>query len=59
MKAKVIKEIQFICNDEIYNVGDTIQVTEMEGFKHYARYFSYNGENTIDWIPKDSVEIIE
>jgi hypothetical protein len=59
MNAKVTKEIQLICNDEIYHVGDKIQVTEIEGFKHYARYFSYQGENTIDWIPKDSVEIIK
>lgn len=54
MKARVVKTIDKFGNDKIYNVDDIIEVFEMKEFDNYAVYY----EHTLDWIPKDCVEII-
>ncbi|WP_175076447.1 hypothetical protein [Bacillus glycinifermentans] len=55
MKAVVIKDCHNAFNDYDYTIGDIIEVTELEKFKSdYVIYYS----ESLDWIPKDSVEII-
>lgn len=56
MRAIVIKECCRMINDYNYKEGDEIEVTELISFpSDYAIYY----KGTMDWIPKDSVKIIE
>lgn len=60
MKAIVLKDIDLMSNDLIYKKDEIIEVEESIGFAtRYVRYF-HNGEyETMDWIPKDLVKILE
>lgn len=55
MKVIVIKNCHYAFNDYDYQKGEIIYVKDLGQFENdYAIYY----EDTMDWIPKDSVEII-
>jgi hypothetical protein len=56
MKAIVLEDYESIINDYNYKKDQMIDVEELEGFNKYAIYRYYD---TVDWIPKDSVRLID
>lgn len=60
MKAKVIKTVDKMVNDRLYEIGEIVQVTELDHFKDVYAVFYNNGEDRcLDYLPRDSVEIIK
>jgi hypothetical protein len=59
MLVSIIKEIDSYINGYKYTIGQVIDVDELNAFSesYYIRYIK-DTEDTIDWIPKDSVKLI-
>lgn len=60
MKGKVLEDFNVNSNDYAYKKGDIVELLEIDGFKKsFGIYHKLELYTTIDWIPKDIVEIIE
>ena len=55
MKVIVTETINDFRNEEIYDIGDELEVVELGQFKDYARYYG----DTVDFIPKGKIKIVE
>lgn len=56
MKGKILENFNSNINDYSYNKGQIIEVTELYSFHLSYAIYRYD---TVDWIPKNLVQIIE
>lgn len=59
MKGKLLEDFDVNSNEFIYKKGDMVDIIEIDGFqKSYGIYYKLEKYNTMDWIPKEIVELI-
>ena len=65
LKVKIIEKIDSKINDQIYNIGEILDVYELSLFPSAYAYYHFatsgflEGMNSVDWIPKEMAEIIK